>query len=89
MILANANGMNFHPNPNGIMNLDYEVKAKNGEMLHYNSNLNIKELFETILKDNVCSLAILAASVINVGYSIYNFNQICEEYQNLVEIERY
>ena len=77
-----------HPNPNGLLNLDYEVKAKNGEMLHYNSNLNIKELFETILKDNVCSLAILAASAINVGYSIYNFNQICEEYQNLVEIDK-
>ena len=77
-----------YPNPDGSMNLDYQVKAKNGEMLHYNSHLNLKELFETILKDNVCSLAILAASAINVGYSIYNFNQICEEYKNLVEIDK-
>lgn len=78
----------FHPNNDGTLNLDYQVTAKNGEMLHYNSNLNLKELLETILKDNVCSLAILAASVINVGYSIYNFNQICEEYKNLVEIDK-
>ena len=77
-----------HPNADHTLNLDYQVKCKNGEMLHYNSNLNLKELFETILKDNVCSLAILAASVINVGYSIYNFNQICEEYKNLVEIDK-
>ena len=42
-----------HPNADHTLNLDYQVKCKNGEMLHYNSNLNLKELFETILKDNV------------------------------------
>ena len=69
----------YESHPNGItMNLDYEVKAKNGEILYDNANLNLKELFNTILKDEVCSLAILAASVINVGYSIYNFNIISE-----------
>ena len=86
--ISKCNWYEFHPNTNGTLNLNYQVTAKNGEMLHYNSNLNLKELFETILKDNVCSLAILAASVINVGYSIYNFNQICEEYKNLVEIDK-
>ena len=75
------------PKSNGTLNLDYEVVSKNGKMLHYNSNLNLKELFQTILKDNVCSLAILAASTINVGYSIHNFNQIWEQYKNLPQID--
>ena len=64
------------------------MNTKNGEIIYDNANLNLKELFETIMKDEVCSLAILALSAINVGYSISNFNEICKEYENLVEIDK-
>lgn len=70
-----------------LINLDYEIRTKNGEIIYENGGLNIKEMFETILKDEVSSLAILAASVLNIGWSIYNFNIISEEYKNLVKID--
>lgn len=67
---------------------DYEIQIKNGEIMFENAKLNIKEVFENILSDNLFSVAILAASVINVGWSIHNFNIISEEYQNLVNIDK-
>ena len=64
---------------------EVDVKTKNGELIFEDPDL-IDQL-RYILQNELCSVVILAASVINLGWSIYNLNIINKEIKKLDELD--
>ena len=81
-----TNGRWFEDNGRSRVCLgEVDVKTKNGELIFEDPDL-IDQL-RIILQNEYCSVAILAASVINLGWSIYNFNIINKEIKKLDELD--
>ena len=64
---------------------EVDVKTKNGEI--FCEDLDLIHQLDYILQDEFCSVAVLAASVINLGWSIYNLNIINKEIKKLEEYD--
>ena len=63
-----------------VLNIEPEAFSKGGDL---DNTLDLKDKIESLLKDDLISWGILALSFINLGWSIYNFNEINKEFEKL------
>jgi len=63
-----------------IINIEPEAFSKGGDL---DNTLDLKDKIDSLLKDDLNSWGILALSFINLGWSIYNLNEINKEFGKL------
>ena len=69
---------------------DYRIKGptftfKNGDI---DNTLNLEDQVDSLLKDELSSWGILAASFLNLGWSIYNLIEVDKECDKLKEYDK-